>query len=417
VMLFISVPLALSALALTAAAAGVLVAVGARQAGLQGAALRIGDALAGQVVQMLRGLPKIKVAGAGERVYAEWAQRFARRQEYLRRVGRHQNAVAVLTQMFLPVGMFLAFLVTSGPLGDRLGQGAFLSFNAALGLTLASVVQVGNALSAMVAAAPILTRMRPLLTEATEAREDTRHPGRLSGAIEVDGLSFGYTKDAPVLREVSFRVRPGELLAVVGPSGSGKSTLLRLLLGFEQPDTGTVGYDGQDLFQLDVAAVRRQCAVVLQQAAPLGGTILQTITGGRHLSIDDAWAAAGLAGIAEDIAAMPMGMHTVLNDSGVLSGGQRQRLMIAHALVRRPRMLFLDEATSALDNEAQRVVTESTRRLDATRVVIAHRLSTVMEADHVLVLEQGRVAQYGPPADLLADHGGLFHRLVRRQML
>lgn len=176
-------------------------------------------------------------------------------------------------------------------------------------------------------------------------------------------------------------------------------------------------YDGQDLAALDQAAVRRQCGVVLQNAQPFTGSILDCICGAEAFSLEEAWEAAAMAGLAEDIKAMPMGMHTMLSDGGgTVSGGQRQRLMIAQALIRKPRVLFFDEATSALDNEAQRVVIESTRALHATRIVIAHRLSTIMDADRVIAMADGRIVQQGTPADLLADTSGLFHELVRRQL-
>jgi ABC-type bacteriocin/lantibiotic exporter with double-glycine peptidase domain len=221
-----------------------------------------------------------------------------------------------------------------------------------------------------------------------------------------------------VLDDVSFRVAPGEFVAVVGASGCGKSTLLRLLIGFDRPVAGSVLYDGQDLAALDQAAVRRQCGVVLQNARPFTGSILDCIRGADgEFTLEEAWQAAALAGLAEDIKAMPMGMHTVISDGGgAVSGGQRQRLMIAAALIRRPRVLFLDEATSALDNGTQRIVIDSTRAMKTTRIVIAHRLSTIMDADRVIVMAAGQVVQQGPPADLLADTGGLFHELVHRQI-
>ena len=150
-------------------------------------------------------------------------------------------------------------------------------------------------------------------------------------------------------------------MAVVGPSGCGKSTLLRLLIGFDKPASGSVLYDGQDLAALDQAAVRRQCGVVLQNAQPLTGSILDCICGAEPFTQEEAWAAAEMAGLAEDIKRMPMGLHTMISGGGAISGGQRQRLMIAQALIRRPRILFFDEATSALDNETQRIVIDSTR--------------------------------------------------------
>jgi ABC-type bacteriocin/lantibiotic exporter with double-glycine peptidase domain len=261
-------------------------------------------------------------------------------------------------------------------------------------------------------------QVRPVFQATPEVREASAQPGTLSGRVEVRDLSYRYTDGAPlVLDDVTFDVHPGEFLAVVGPSGCGKSTLLRLLIGFDKPVSGSVLYDGQDLAALDQTAVRRQCGVVLQNSQPLTGSILDCIRGSEEYTLEEAWEAAAMAGLAEDIKAMPMGMHTMLSDGGgTVSGGQRQRLMIAQALIRRPRILFFDEATSALDNEAQRVVIESTRALRATRVVIAHRLSTVMDADRVIAMSHGKVVQQGTPAELLADTGGLFHELVRRQV-
>jgi ABC-type bacteriocin/lantibiotic exporter with double-glycine peptidase domain len=220
-----------------------------------------------------------------------------------------------------------------------------------------------------------------------------------------------------VLDDVSFTAEPGEFVAVVGSTGSGKSTILRILMGFETPTSGSVLYDGQDLGELDVTAVRRQCGVVLQNGSLLAGDIRTNIIGGTNHTIDDAWEAARMVGIDEEIAAMPMGMFTVVSEgTNTLSGGQRQRIMIARALVSRPRLVFFDEATSALDNPAQRVVAESTHNLNATRIVIAHRLSTIIGADRIIVLDRGRIAQQGSYDELLADRDGIFARLARHQV-
>ena len=216
---------------------------------------------------------------------------------------------------------------------------------------------------------------------------------------------------------MSLSVRPSESIAIVGPSGSGKSTLLRLLLGFERPNAGTVSYDGQDLATLDIREVRRQIGVVLQNGSVTPGFILDNILGAASLTLDDAWQAASMAGIAEDIQRLPMGMYTLVSEGGTtFSGGQRQRLLIARALARHPRLLFFDEATSALDNMTQSVVAESVARMQATRIVIAHRLSTVLQADRIIVMEGGRIRQVGTFRELMREEG-VFKRLAERQMV
>ncbi|TYC70786.1 NHLP bacteriocin export ABC transporter permease/ATPase subunit [Streptomyces sp. CB01881] len=417
VMFWFSVPLALLTGLYVLVGVVFFVVLGARQMKWQTQSLDLEHKLANRVYQRLRGLPKLRVAGAENRAFAAWANEFAQQKELQKRIGRYQNAAATFNAVYPLICVLLTFAVISGPARGTLSMTRFLSFNAALGIVLAAVIQVTNSLSSAFAVIPMFKRMKPLLAELPEASEAHTVPGELTGEIEVNRVTFRYDENSPpVLDNVSLSMRPGEFVAVVGPSGCGKSTLLRLLLGFEHPTSGNVLYDGQDLATLDSTAVRRQCGVVLQQTKPFAGTVFQAITGTLNYSHDDAWAAAELAGIAADIRAMPMGMHTLVSDSGTFSGGQRQRLAIAHALIRRPRILFFDEATSALDNETQRIVTESTQRLNATRVVIAHRLSTVLDADKVVVLAEGRVAECGPPSELLRDSTSLFHQLVRRQM-
>jgi ATP-binding cassette subfamily C protein len=191
---------------------------------------------------------------------------------------------------------------------------------------------------------------------------------------------------------------------------------MRLMLGFERPSSGAIYYDGQDMNSLDVRLVRQQMGVVLQVSRVMPTEIYRNITGTSSRTIEDAWDAAEKAGLAEDIRNMPMGMHTYVSEGGgTLSGGQRQRLLIARAIVNKPKILFLDEATSALDNRAQAMVTESMDRMSATRIVIAHRLSTIINADKICYLEGGRVAEMGTYDELMAK-GGLFAELARRQM-
>jgi ATP-binding cassette subfamily C protein len=216
---------------------------------------------------------------------------------------------------------------------------------------------------------------------------------------------------------VSFHVKAGEFVAFVGPSGSGKSTVLRLLLGFEEPESGAIYFDGQELAGLDLQAIRSQIGVVLQNGRLMSGDIFTNIVGSSLATIDDAWEAARMAGLDLDVKRMPMGMHTVVSEGGgTLSGGQRQRLMIARALLRRPTVLFFDEATSALDNRTQAIVGESLDRLHATRIVVAHRLSTIMHADQIYVMEGGRIVERGNYGELM-ENKGLFSELAKRQLV
>ncbi|MFH9729959.1 NHLP bacteriocin export ABC transporter permease/ATPase subunit [Streptomyces sp. NPDC017260] len=416
-LLWYSVPMALAAIGMLVVVAAVFLGLGLWQVRYQRRLVKLTNKLNNQAFQTLRGLPKLRVAAAENYAYAAWAEQFARSRELQQQAGRVKNVNAVLGAVYLPLCTLLMFMLLAGPARGSMSAAEFLTFNAAVTMLLTSVTQLTGAFVSAVAALPLFEEIRPVLDAAPEVRTASTRPGPLSGAIEARRLSFRYTDDGPlVLDDVSFAIRPGEFVAVVGPSGCGKSTLLRLLIGFDRPLSGGVLYDGQDLAALDRSAVRRQCGVVLQHAQPFTGSILDVICGTEPYTPQEVMAAAEMAGLAEDIERMPMGLHTIVSGSGAVSGGQRQRLMIAQALIRRPRVLFFDEATSALDNETQRTVIESTKALDATRVVIAHRLSTVLDADRVIVMEDGRIAQQGPPAELLADTGGRLHELVRRQL-
>ncbi|MEU5595415.1 NHLP bacteriocin export ABC transporter permease/ATPase subunit [Streptomyces sp. NPDC020298] len=412
-----SVPMAMAAIGMLVVIGAVFLGLGLWQVRWQRRLVVLGNKLNNQAFQTLRGLPKLRVAAAENYAYAAWAGEFARSRELQQKVGRIKNLTTVLGAVYLPVCTLLMFMLLAGPARGAMSAAAFLTFNTAVTMLLTSVTQLTGAFVSAVAALPLFEEIRPVLEATPEVRAASTRPGPLSGAVEARRLSFRYADDGPlVLDDVSFEVRPGEFVAVVGPSGCGKSTLLRLLIGFDRPVSGSVLYDGQDLAALDQSAVRRQCGVVLQHAQPFTGSILDVICGTEPYTPEEAMAAAELAGLAEDIQRMPMGLHTIVSGSGAISGGQRQRLMIAQALIRRPRILFFDEATSALDNDTQRTVIDSTRKLNATRIVIAHRLSTVLDADRVIVMEDGKVIQQGPPAELLADTGGRLHELVRRQL-
>ena len=296
--------------------------------------------------------------------------------------------------------------------------GTFFAFFAAFGQTLGSVGAWASGISEALIAIPPLRRLGPLIKSPTEVSDDRQSPGELSGSIELARVSLRYIQGGPlVLDNVTLKIAPGEYVAIVGASGSGKSSLFRLLLGFERPEAGAVFYDGKSFETLDAGAVRRQLGVVLQNAKLANGNIYENICGGIQLPLEQVWEAAQMAGIADDIRAMPMGMLTQLAEGvSTLSGGQRQRIMIARAIARRPRILLFDEATSSLDNQSQAIVSDALENLNVTRIAIAHRLSTVQRADRIIVLESGKIVQTGTFSEL-SSTPGVFQSFAKRQML
>jgi NHLM bacteriocin system ABC transporter ATP-binding protein len=380
--------------------------------------LKIQGLISGLVLQLINGIAKLRVAGAEPRAFAVWAARFAEQKKIGFRARRIAYSVAVFNSAFSVLSLLVIFVTIAFWPNPQFGTGTFLSFNAAFGQFLAAVLAMAGAVTSSVAVVPLYERARPILTTLPEVEGTKTDPGPLKGEIEVQRVSFRYRPDGPlVLHEVDLRVGRGQFVALVGASGAGKSTLYRMLLGFETPSSGSVFYDGRDLASLDLRAVRRQIGVVLQNGKLLWGSIYQNIVGAAPLTLDDAWAAAEAVGLADDIRAMPMGMQTfVAEGAATFSGGQRQRLMLARAIVGKPRIILLDEATSALDNQTQAVVTESLARLDISRVVIAHRLSTILKADRIYVIDAGRVVESGTYDELMAK-AGAFAALAKRQIV
>ncbi|MBV8190630.1 MAG: NHLP bacteriocin export ABC transporter permease/ATPase subunit [Alphaproteobacteria bacterium] len=401
--------------------------------------LRNQGSVDGFVLQLIIGVAKLRVAAAEARAMTQWIWRFAGQKARFvaaqRYVAAQQVAQALLPTLALMALYGALIWLTKGDSEQALmrsmvvdpGQdetpslfstGSFVAFAAAFGQLLSAMTEMANAASKLQAALPLLERARPLLAAVPETPEQSELPGRLEGRIELRHVCFRYSDDGPpVLSDLSMTIEAGAYVAVVGASGSGKSTLIRLLLGFESPESGGLYFDGRGADRLDLAALRRQIGVVLQHGRITSGSLHEIILGDSALGLDRAWAAARLVGLDRDIEAMPMGMHTVVPDgAGTLSGGQRQRLLIARALVHRPRILLLDEATSALDNRTQAVVTETLAKLSVTRLVIAHRLSTIRQADHVFVLDRGRLVEQGKYEDLI-ERAGAFAALARRQLL
>lgn len=378
----------------------------------------------GLVIQLINGVGKLRVAGAEGRAYTHWVRKYAQMLKLRNQVARLSDVVYVFNVVLPAIGSMLlyyfafeALLESRASGGAGMTLGVFLAFNAAFGTFLAGIASLSGTVVGFLDTITKGRRIQPILDEEPETDVSKADPGRLSGRLDVEDVEFSYRADGPkILDGVNLRAEPGEFIAVVGASGSGKSTLFRLLLGFETPGGGAVAFDGQDLTNLDIIAVRRQLGVVLQGGKLDVGSIFDNIACGNVITLDEAWAAAEDAGMADEIREMPMGMHTIVSvGGGNLSGGQRQRLLIARALAHRPRILLFDEATSALDNRTQAIVSESLERLRVTRIVIAHRLSTIRNADRIYVIDSGNVVQQGSFDELIGQEG-LFARMMARQV-
>ena len=394
----------------------------------------------GILQQIFTGLTKFRVKGSEEYAYHLWSERFSEEWKWDYEAGwlrTYNDVIAVVQPILLALALYyfgirdLVEAATSGaasgaaasPAQEALGisepltVATFIAFQAAYTGFNASLNSVMQTLEQFSVIKPLLENIRPFLEAEPESADDKLEADVLSGAFEVRNLTFSYGEGLPdVLRDISFRVAAGEHVAIVGKSGCGKSTLIRLLLGFEQPKSGAVYYDGQDLSELSLPSVRSQMGVVLQNGQLMTGDIYRNIIGVNDLTLDDAWAAAEAAGVADDIREMPMQMQTMVSEGSTnISGGQRQRILIAKALAMKPSIIVCDEATSALDNHTQAIVTRSLDKLKATRIVVAHRLSTIRHADRIIVLDQGRIAESGTFKELVAK-GGLFASFVKRQV-
>ncbi|QTE23302.1 NHLP bacteriocin export ABC transporter permease/ATPase subunit [Polaribacter cellanae] len=379
--------------------------------------------LQGFLFEFLSGITKIRITGGERRIFTLWGTKFSKLKQLGFSSGSYQNFVEVFNSSYplftniLFFGFIYYTVSNATAVGAMISVGAFMAFISAFNQFLRDCLKMSMALITSLNIITLYERVKPILEEIPESSEQSTDPGELVGDIEMNSVSFRYHEDQPlILNNLSFKINQGEMVAFVGTSGSGKSTIMRLLLGFEEPEAGSIYYDGDAYDSMNKDLVRRQIGVVLQNGALMSGSIYKNIVGNSELTLEDAWEAARMAGMEEDIKQMPMEMHTVISEgAGTFSGGQRQRLMIARAIVHKPRLLFMDEATSALDNKTQNIVSESLDKLQATRIVIAHRLSTVKNADCIYVLDKGAIVESGSFEELM-EKKGVFANLAKRQI-
>jgi NHLM bacteriocin system ABC transporter ATP-binding protein len=410
--------------ALTVASMAIALVVVAISTALGLARLRVGpriEAMDGKLgamqFEIFSGIAKLRAAAAEPRAFRQWYEKYHAFRSLNGVSARLSNWESVALNLLQPTATVIVLYLAWQMLPtSKLTTGEFVAFHAALFALLGGVHSLVSTGLDVVNLRPVWERARPILETPPEdaGRKGVAHDPL--GAIELRTVSFAYPGGPVVLEDIDLAIAPGEFVAIVGASGSGKSTLLRLLLGFETPAIGKVLYDGRDVATLDLRHLRRRIGTVLQGGKLWAGDILTNIAGANNIDANAALEAAKRAGLERDIEAMPMGLYTVVGEGlSTLSGGQRQRVLIARALAGGPRILLLDEATSALDNVSQATVLGGLAELDATRVVIAHRLNTVRDADRIVVLDRGRIVQQGTFEEL-AGASGPFKAMLARQL-
>lgn len=376
--------------------------------------MELGGRESGMTYALISGVQKIKLAGAEKRAFARWANLYAERISYSYNPPAFLKLNPVISSAISLTGTLVMYYMA---VKTGVSVAEYYAFNTAYGMVSGAFMSLSSIALTFAQIKPILERVKPLLDAKPEISEGKQVITRLSGAVEMNNVSFRYNESMPnVIDNLSLKIRPGQYVAIVGKTGCGKSTLMRLLLGFEKADRGAIYYDGKDINSLDLKSLRRKIGSVMQNGKLLQGDIYSNITiSAPWLTMDEAFEAAEKAGIAEDIRRMPMGMHTMISEgSGGISGGQRQRLMIARAIAPKPKILMFDEATSALDNITQRQVCEALDAMKCTRIVIAHRLSTIKQCDRIIVLDGGHIVEDGTYRELI-DNKGYFYELVERQ--
>ena len=382
--------------------------------------------LSTMLLQFIGGIDTIRSASAEQFAMLRWLNRFRGVRSATMRIRRLERIFDIFATgfpliclmifwiLFLPADSGGVLQLNQFGATERVAQ--YLVFNSAFVAALYSVLEFGERLGDLASLRSILRRIAPILAAPSERTANREQPGVLSGRIDIEDVRFSYPGTAnEVLSGVTMHIAEGESIAIVGASGSGKSTLTQLILGMRQPSLGEIVFDGKALGRLDVVSVRRQIGAVIQNTRVIPGSILDNIVGSTLFTPKDAQAAIVAAGFGDEVAKMPMGVQTYVTDQ-TLSGGQVQKLMIARALVTRPRILIFDEATSALDEISQAQVVRSLERLKSTRIIVAHRLSTVRMVDKIYVMEAGRIVQSGNFEELVVVDGP-FKEMARRQMI
>ncbi len=370
----------------------------------------------GLTYSTITGIQKIKLAGAEKRMFSRWARQYAKEAQLAYNPPMFLKLSGTISLALSLIGTLVLYAIA---IESQVSIADYYAFNTAYGMVSGAFMSVISIAVTVANIKPTLEMAKPIMEAEPETHGGKESIAELRGGIELNHVSFRYDESMPnVIDDLSLQINSGEYLAVVGSTGCGKSTLMRLLLGFETPQKGSIFFDNKDIAKIDLESLRRKIGSVMQDGKLFLGDIYSNIViTAPQLTMDEAWEAAEIASIADDIRAMPMGMHTIICEGqGGISGGQKQRLMIARAVAPKPKILMFDEATSALDNITQKKVSEAIDSLKCTRIVIAHRLSTIQHADRIIYLDGGKIVEDGTYEELIAKNG-CFAGLVERQRL
>ena len=370
----------------------------------------------GMTYALINGVEKIRLSGAENRAFVRWSNLYAQEADLIYNLPAFIKLNKVITAAISLVGTIVMYYIA---VRSSVTVADYYAFNAAYAYISSAFSSIASVALTAASIKPSLDSIRPLLEAEPELQENRETVTNITGQIELSHVTFRYTEDGPaILDNLDLNIKARQYVAICGRTGCGKSTLVRLLLGFEKPQKGSIFYDRKDISRLDLHSLRKLIGTVMQDSYLFSGSIFENISiSAPTMTIEEAWEVAEISGLADDIRAMPMGMHTVLQEGkGGISGGQRQRLMIARALAQKPKVLIFDEATSALDNITQKQVSDALDKMRCTRIVIAHRLSTIKHCDRILVLDKGKIVEDGTYDELIALDG-YFAELVSRQRM